>query len=294
MLLTRSPNLNDVFQRPLGVRPPVGAADAQPRPLVQGNAVLKSVRPNLGVEVEYRRRLDRLIREMHDSILYWVRAAYRANEPRVAQDETPAAALAAVVGRLSRRWQDKFDEAAEGLATYFSTAAEERSSATLRRVLRDGGWSVRFQMTRTMRDVLAATVNQNVALIKSIPQQYLSDVEGLVQRSVQSGRDLGKLTRDLERRYAVTRRRAALIARDQNNKATSAFNRVRQQDLGITEAVWMHSHAGEEPRPSHVRMDGKRYRVDEGMWDEDEGEYVWPGQLINCRCTSRPVVPGFA
>ena len=56
----------------------------------------------------------------------------------------------------------------------------------------------------------------------------------------------------------------------------------------------MHSHAGKKPRPSHVRMNGKTYDVKQGMWDSAEGRYVFPGELINCRCTSRSVIPGFA
>lgn len=254
---------------------------------------LRPVRPNEGITAAYRVKLDRMLREMHDSVLYWVRAAYKANEPRITMDEAPAAALRRAVLELATRWQKKFDESAELLGDFFARDVEDRSSRTLRKILKDAGWSVRFRMTPAMRDVFEATVNQNVALIRSIPQQYLADVEGLVQRSVQTGRDVGGLTADLEKRYAITRRRAALIARDQNNKATSTFNRVRQQELGIEKAVWMHSHAGETPRPTHVKMDGREYEVAKGMWDPAEGEYIWPGQLISCRCTSRAVVPGF-
>jgi len=62
-------------------------------------------------------------------------------------------------------------------------------------------------------------------------------------------------------------------------------------ELGITEAVWMHSHAGKVPRPTHVAMNGTRFKVAEGMWDSAEGKFIQPGELINCRCTSRSVLP---
>src|SRR6201999_310961 len=146
--------------------------------------------------------------------------------------------------------------------------------ASLRSILDRGGFSVKFKMTREMRDVLQATVHANVSLIKTIPQEHLSKVEGLVMRSVQTGRDLKSLTDGIEKIGAVTRNRAALIARDQNNKATSALTRVRQIELGIGEAIWMHSHAGKEPRPTHIAMNGKRYNIEEGMWDEAEGRNV--------------------
>jgi hypothetical protein len=39
-------------------------------------------------------------------------------------------------------------------------------------------------------------------------------------------------------------------------------------------------------------MDGKTYDVKKGMWDPTEKKYVLPGELINCRCFSRPVIEG--
>lgn len=255
---------------------------------------LKATQPNVGIEVAYRRALDKMIMEMHASVLYWVRAAYKANEPRIAQDATPAEVLRKSVANLAKRWQRQFDEAAEKLADYFSSAVEARSTSALKKILKDGGWSVKFQMTPAMRDVFQATVNQNVALIRSIPSKYFTDIEGMVQRSVAAGRDLKQLTDDLQSAYGVTRRRAILIARDQNNKATSSFTKARRLECGITEAIWQHSHAGKEPRPSHVAMNGKRFKIAEGMWDPHEQEWIQPGFLINCRCSSRPIVEGFS
>lgn len=267
------------------------------------NKVLKPLFPNVGSEVAYRERLYKLIDEMHTSISYWMTAKYKANAPVIAMDElplsafdesTPASVLRIVINKLVRRWQKRFDNAASQLADYFAEDVEDRTEARMKRILKDGGISVPFRMSDAMKDISKATVNANVSLIKSIPQQYLRNVEGIVMRSVQTGRDLGQLSKDLQKQFGVTKRRAALIARDQNNKATSAFQRARQQELGITTAVWMHSHAGKVPRPSHVKMDGKSYDINKGMWDKDEGEWIFPGQLINCRCTSRSVVPGFS
>lgn len=156
--------------------------------------------------------------------------------------------------------------------------------------------TVEFQMTPAMRDILGATVNQNVTLIKSIPAQYFEQVEGLVMRSVQTGRDLGSLAKELEARHGVTRRRAALIARTQNNMASAAMNKARQIEVGIAEAVWVHSAAGREPRPTHAKAGRERvtYNVSEGWYDPHEGRHIQPGELINCRCFSRPVLKGFS
>ena len=108
-------------------------------------------------------------------------------------------------------------------------------------------------MTTPMNNALQATITENVGLIRSIPERYFTEVEGLVMRSVARGRDLSYLTDELQKRYGITRRRAALIARDQNNKATSVMQAARQKSLGITQGIWRHSHAGKEPRPCDGR-----------------------------------------
>jgi uncharacterized protein with gpF-like domain len=230
------------------------------------------------------------------SVNYWLNASYKANEPLIAQDELPASALKAALRKLTRRWQKRFNAAAPKLADYFATAVENRSSTTLRNILKEAGISVEFKMTAAQRDILNATVNQNVALIKSIPQQYLAQVEGAVMRSVQTGRDLGSLAKELEDHYGVTKRRAAFIARSQNNMATASMTRARQVELGLTEAIWVHSAGGKEPRPTHVAAgrDKTRYSTSEGWLDPAVGKRIFPGELPNCRCVSRAVVKGFS
>lgn len=257
--------------------------------------ILRPVHPNAGIELAYRKRLDELIAEMQKSTIYWLRASYRATPP-IAQDATPADALKRSIRSLSARWLKRFDDAAPKLADWFAGATASRSSDALRKILKDGGFTVEFKMTPAMRDVLNATVNANVALIKSIPEQYFGQIEGIVMRSVQTGRDLEMLTKELESRYGVTRQRAALIARTQNNLTTASMNRVRLLEVGLDEAVWVHSGGGREPRHTHVKAGREhvRFKISEGWFDPAVGEFIQPGQLINCKCVGRPVVKGFS
>jgi hypothetical protein len=206
-------------------------------------------------------------------------------------DARPSTALRDVIRRLRRRWLRRFDEASRDLARYFATAIWHRNADEMRKILRRGGLSVAFRPGRAARDALAAIVDENVALIRSIPEQYLAQVEGSVMRSVVAGRDLAGLTSELQHQHGVTRRRAELISIDQNNKATGAIQRVQYLDLGIERAIWYHSHAGKFKRPTHVANDGKEYDVRTGWWDPHEQRYIRPGELIHCRCFSKPILP---
>ncbi len=258
---------------------------------------LQPVHPNIVLELQYRRKLEAFIEDMHNSIIYWLAAAYKRNTPELvklmAEDASPAVLLQAVMRRLSRRWLRNADNMAGELSRYFATAAAKRSDNALQSILRKGGFSVKFKTSRAVNDVLQATIHENVSLIKSIAQEHLSKVEQSVMRSVQVGRDLQTLSNDLHDNFGVTWRRAELIARDQNNKTTAAITKVRQLETGFNEAVWVHSGAGRHPRPSHVRAGRDRihYNIATGWFDPAIKKFIWPGTEISCRCVSRPVLP---
>lgn len=322
---------NDRFNIPFGAKRPPAIALAHDRalPRAKKTTELRAVRPNAGIKDEYRAKLERRIDQMAKSYAHWIRACYRANRPRMAMDSvlrlyvariahpdeverfsvdledgttwlamdaSPAAELQRELRDLGYQWQQRFDEGAPELAAWFAKKASKRSEAVLKSILKKAGYTVQFKMTQKMRDVFTATVEENVSLIKSIPSQFHTQVEGLVMRSVATGRDLHQLTRDLQKRFGVTRKRAEFISLDQNNKATSALMKVRHVELGLEEGIWLHSHAGKEPRPTHLANHGKKFSILEGWFDPDPRvrQRIMPGQLVRCRCTWKPIVKGFS
>lgn len=252
---------------------------------------LKAIRPSAATRDTYQKRLQALTDEMHRSVLHWVRVNYRAQSKRLAMDASPAAELRRLMRKLGRRWLARFDDLAPKLADHFATAASSRVDRELEKMLREAGLTVRFRMSAAQRNAYQSVVGENVALITSLPEKYLADVERVVLQSVGTGRDLASVTKMLEESYGVTRRRAALIARTQNNMATATLTRTRQREAGITRAKWLHSAGGKTPRPEHVAFSGKTYDIEKGAFLE--GKWTWPGMEINCRCVAVPVVPGF-
>jgi SPP1 gp7 family putative phage head morphogenesis protein len=227
---------------------------------------------------------------MQKSVVYWLTANYKASGAAVAMDASPAVVMRDAVRKLAKRWTKQFDGIAQKLAERFAGDTMKNSDVSLRNALDAAGLTVEFKMTAPMNNALQATIAENVGLIRSIPEKYFTEVEGMVMRSVARGRDLKTLTDELQNRYGITLRRAALIARDQNNKATSVMQVARQQSLGITEGIWRHSHAGKEPRQSHVKADGQKFDLSKGLYLD--GKWTMPGEEINCRCTWSPIIPG--
>lgn len=246
------------------------------------------VHPSAALTAAYEKRLNALVDEMHASLAFWVKASYRRE---IAMDGTRE--LRAAMRKLGRRWLGKFDALAPEIAAYFATAANQRVDGALADMLRRAGFTIRFNMTAAQREVVQAVVGENVALIKSIASKHFADVEQAVMRSVAQGGKLSDLTRTLEQRYGVTRRRAAGIAYSQNRMATASLIKARQLEVGIVKAKWLHSAGGKEHRPEHVAFTGKTYDVAKGHDFKDGLGPVWPGTAPGCRCVSVPVIPGF-
>lgn len=254
--------------------------------------VIRAIKPNAGIRAKYRKRLVSLLDEMQRSVIWWLRAEYRKQETRIAQD-SPASDLQDRLKRLFRYWTRRWRESAESFAREFVGSTRRRTEASMKQALNDAGFTVRMDRSRAMSDVARALFEENVNLIKSIPQHYFTEVTGLVQRSASMGRDVAFLTDELHKRYEITRRRAEFIARDQSNKATEAIKRVQDKELGITEGIWVHVPGKKTSRHTHQMMNGKKFVITEGLYDSDVKRKVLCGELPGCQCTYRAVIPEF-
>lgn len=263
--------------------------------MVEPVKTLRPVRANQGLRFRYQRQMLALIDSMSDSIKYWLTAQYRDAPPLLAQDASPSKEMLKRFKELAKRWSKRFEEASPKIAEAYLKGAFKATDSAMRMALKDAGFAVKFQMTPAMRDAFNASLAENVGLIKSIPTEYLQQVEGVVARAYASGRDLQAMVTQIRKLYPKAANRAVLIARDQSNKANAVVSRARQLELGIQEAEWLHSSGGKTPRPEHVKAgrERRRYNIAKGCPIPNEKgvvEYIMPGELINCRCVSRPVL----
>lgn len=132
-----------------------------------------------------------------------------------------------------------------------------------------------------LRQMQELWVSENTRLIKSIPTDELSDMEGIIQRGVMNGSSADTIKKQIQERYGVTERRAKLIAVDQIGKANSALTKQRQADAGIDGYIWRGVLDNRE-RQIHVDREGKRFK-----WSSPPSD-GHPGQPIHCRCYAEP------
>jgi uncharacterized protein with gpF-like domain len=257
--------------------------------------VLPPVHPNAGVVAVYRSRLWRAVARMNNSLSYWLGARWE-------EDPADAWRIRATMKELGKRWQSNFDELAPDVAGQFGARSLAHSTARIEQLLDGAGWQVKFKVSPTIQGIMDAAVTENVGLIKSIASQHLTRVEGIVMRGVQKGNDLNTMQRELHETFDIPKNRATFIARDQAFKLNAVVTKARQTQAGIRRAIWMHSNIRTPGhfRPEHLAFsDGRHtpgakgpvYEVEKGAYLE--GEWVWPGTAVNCRCSSRPLLEGF-
>jgi len=258
---------------------------------------LKAVRVSAPVEAKYRKRLLSLIDEMYHSMIWWIGAAWNKNPPIATQANDAkrvTTTLAEAMERLKKHWEGKFEEESVKISKPFVDSSIKYYDTAFMAALKEAGFVIPFSMTLRMQEAGKASMKDSVSLIKSIQSRFHTDIEGEVWRAVSNGYKLDELYKTLHGKYGLMKKRAKLIARDQASKANAVIEKARRLELGIEEAEWRHSGAGREPRPSHVAMNRKRFKVKDGMYDDNKyvQKHILPGELINCRCFSNSIIPG--
>ena len=122
----------------------------------------------------------------------------------------------------------------------------------------------------------------NVALIKTIPNQYFTKIESIVTNGIQNGLSTKKIQEQIQAATGATKSRSKLIAVDQINKFFGKLQELRQRDLGVEKYEWSTSNDA-RVRPDHVKRDGKIFKWENPPFDGH------PGQAIRCRCVAVPI-----
>lgn len=145
-----------------------------------------------------------------------------------------------------------------------------------------------------IEDQIAAAVQRHVSLIRGLATETARRIETALIGAMTTGLANRGIADILTREFGLSRRRAALIARDQAGSFNGSLNRIRQQAMGVTQYQWSTSldervrgnPGGKYPnaRPSHWGREGKTFK-----WSDPPSD-GHPGQPINCRCTARAII----
>lgn len=256
------------------------------------NKAMRATVPSPALRVAYRKKLMQIVDGIQNDLQNELMTLYKREAAAIALDETPVEKISRMINGVSKKWQADQERRALELSRWFvgkilAHVTRAQKSAAQSSGLPDIG--VAFSLGIVSEDETQALVQENVALIKSIESQYFDRITGSVMRSVTAGRDLQGLAKDLYKDYDITARRAAFIARDQNDKATNQISRMNARAAGVTQGIWQHVPGRKSSRESHVRMNGKKFELNKGMYDPEVDKYIFPGELPGCRCRFKPI-----
>lgn len=235
---------------------------------------------------EYQRELVKFVKLLESSIeeilipeLPLLTAEVELTSPIVI--DTWADDVELILNRLEFRFQENLGTVT-GLASEISfkvNAWNERQwQKTVRQVL---GVNL-FLSEPWLEAELTSWANANATLIKSIPDQMLTDVSGITQRGLQNGLRHEQIATEIRARYKVTENRAKLIARDQVSKLNGQLTKLRQESIGIRSYIW------QTAMDERVRETHRANNLQEFKWDDPPGT-GHPGEDIQCRCIAEPV-----
>lgn len=266
------------------------------RSIIKGDPI----NPPVAVEVKFRRELFALLDELHDESVKTVQGWLRSDsvEEFFAQDASPEVQARKMMKRLMEMFTERFMKKTQKIVDTFVSKSSSANEAAVKASIKKMAGAVslpRSMYSPFVRELLSATVSENVDLIKTIGEEYLGKVNQLVLRHTAMGLDITGLQKKLERFNGISKKRAKIIAYDQTQKISNTLSRARFQNAGLTKYIWRHTGGAKEPRPLHVKYDGQVFKYDRPVLvQKAEGKkpavYGYPGTLINCSCRQQPVI----
>lgn len=245
----------------------------------------------------YRARpaIDELVRDL-PGLVEAAKLARAGDAAGFRLDAGEGERLRRAIAEANSRMQRALDpDDIAALAERFAQDTSRFQRAQLARQVRSAFGVDAFLRDPTLRERFDMFVAENVRLIRNIPPEFETSISSMVSSAVRSARPHPALAADIERRFGVSRSRAALIARDQVGKAYADLNHVRQRELGVTKFVWRtvgdaRVRDGTDGPQDHEALNGEMYDYNDPP-NTGTGPAL-PGEDVNCRCYAEPVFDG--
>lgn len=264
------------------------------------NSKAKPIYPQ-GIEREFQRVTNAYIRLVN----------------QVMKKHLPEIRKAAAAERDAKRRQDDVGDLMKAVEKAFRAMGEELDRSTakfgLRQKLEDLATMTRklsiqewkrevkatlgidllddYYLGEFYRQQIQSWVEENVGLIKSLPQETLTEMQNIVSQGFKTGKSVTSIVGDIRTTYGIKKSSARLLARDQLGKLNSQLTRQQQTDAGVSEYVWSTSKDS-RVRDSHRSLDGQTFKWSDPPVVTPPGKPVrrcHPGEDYQCRCVALPV-----
>lgn len=245
---------------------------------------MKSLR---GLERKYQRELAKLGKALTKAVRVELLPYLKAQQPGYVADSL-GADLATIFRKLNQQFTGTMAISfAQTTATNMVEETGRKNKAKFDRSVKvatgvDLGSVVREE---GLQDFIELSVNKNVSLIKSLPEEYLKSVETIVNNGVIEGTRFSEIAKKITARTGSANSKLAnrirTIARNEVSTLNAQISQRRSENLGITRGIWRTSE-DESVRECHVKRNGKEYNISKGLYSNCDGKTIKPGEEINC------------
>lgn len=209
------------------------------------------------------------------------------------------------IRKLRGTWVDIAKNDSKELAQLFVNDINRFTRKQMNQILESAGIDIITpEYSTAIKKAAQKSARENVELIRTLPKEYFNRIEMDIVHGIERGisqRDIYEYAiKAYGERTKQTEYRAKLIAQNQTARVYGAINRARAEEVGVTEGVWMHASAAREPRPGHVKANGKRFDLRKGLKVDNASKgakkrdirYTFPGDEPNCGCEFRIYLEG--
>jgi SPP1 gp7 family putative phage head morphogenesis protein len=254
----------------------------------------KAIRPAVSIGTDYAAVIAAEIRAMALEIKQELAAFFDKPSVESGMDSTPADQAKSLISTILDRWRTRFEVLAVNSTHHMMSRTLRNATAGVNMSLKEIGEFFKIDTSYSderLKNVIQASTFEASQLIKRIPEQYLSDVQGAVMRSITTGNGMRDLVPFLTEKYQGNVRHARNVALDQTRKAHAAISATQLQKVGVESYIWVHSGGSRHPRQEHIELAGNEFRYDDPpIIDKRTGFRGKPGDAIFCRCIAKPIL----
>lgn len=263
-----------------------------PKPIpIKASAPTKTQERELSDVMEYM--IDQISKRFRNTAINGIQAA-TVDKFADAQMGNYAAIFLKLSGKVTRMIMRQFDdkrleEMVAGILDKVDSRSRDEFYSRIENAT--GISSKELAATEGMKATTNALKLQTAEWVKKLRDETLDEYTANTLRAMSLGNGLDGILDQYDGLVEKRRNHAKMVARNQINNYNSISTKIRAQNLGITQAIWVAS-MDERTRPSHAQRDGKVFDLDKGLYSSIDGKHLLTGVDYGCRCTARYLIPG--
>ena len=270
---------------------------------------LRALESNRGLAIAAGKRIRAIVNQFEKAYkkeALKIAAKYVKNEVQDAAISVVPSELEIALAALAAKQSMGLGSNAKQVSRWYCRQLLRNISADQKRALKKAGistawlkqkWTVQIVRGQYVAPSVAAKIPEqveaNAALITKLCERSAQKVQNAIAEGISKGYNLSRLTEKINSLENMDEARAARVALDQSCKLNQFIQVENSKALGVKEGIWVHVPGQYESRASHMKMNGKKFDLEKGMYDPEVEDYIQPGELPYCRCCFKAILPGF-